>query len=398
MNGFLRPLLAAMTLLAAAPAMAQYAPLPQGLATQSWTEPVGLNHSFAPVGLIPVSDAHTLGKEIVLTGGATSKPACAAACGAACQAGCQGTCCCPARHVHRSGAFAEFLYMRARNAEIVYGTRVNGPVVAPPAPPLQLPPMGVTDPDYSPGFRAGFALALDDCSSLAVSYSYLDISTQDAITADPIEFIQPMLLHPQSFNAATNAELATARHDIDFQLVDVDYRFLLCGNHRYVLNAVLGARYGNLTQEIDVVYDLGGTLEQVTSKLNFDGGGVRIGLEGDRQIRGGFLVYGRGMANFLAGHLGGSYQQGNEFDPLIADVRWGAGRLISILELELGAGWRSKCGRWSVTGGYHVNAWWNMVPLDEFIRASQANDFVDLTDTNHSVNFDGLALRVEFRH
>ncbi|MCO6455896.1 MAG: hypothetical protein J5I93_11415 [Pirellulaceae bacterium] len=398
MNGFLRPLLAALTLLTAAPALAQYAPLPQGLATQAWTEPVGFNFSSAPVGLIPVSDAHTLGKEIVLTGGAGSAPACDQACGATCQGGCQGTCCCPPRYVHRSGAFAEFLYMRARNAEVLYGTRVNGPAVAPPTPPLQLPPMGITDPDYSPGFRAGFTLALDDCSSLAVSYSYLDIATEDAITADPIEFIQPMLLHPQSFNAATNAELATARHDIDFQLVDVDYRFLLCGNSKYVLNAVLGARYGNLTQEIDVVYDLGGTLEQVRSKLNFDGGGVRIGLEGDRQIRGGFLAYGRGMANFLAGHLGGSYQQGNEFDPLIADVRWGAGRLISILELELGAGWRSKCGRWSVTGGYHVNAWWNMVPLDEFIRASQSNDFVDLTDTNHSVNFDGLAFRVEFRH
>lgn len=399
MNGILRPLLATLTLLAASPALAQYASPMQGQVPWPRTEPVtAYNPSQSSVGLIPISDVHTLGREIVLTGGTACDTACDSACDTGCSAGCVGTCCCPPRYVHRTGAFADFLYMRARNAEVVYGTRVDGPAVAPPSPPIQLPPMGITDPDYSPGIRAGVVLGLDDCSSLALTYSYLNISTEDSITADPSFFIQPMLLHPASFNAGTNALAATGGLDIDFQFVDLDYRFLLCGGKHYMLNALMGARYGNLTQEFNVVYDLGGTREAVASKLNFDGGGIRIGLEGDREIAHGFMVYGRGVANFLAGHLGGSYQQTSNFDPLIADVRWGAGRLISILDLEIGSGWRSKCGRWSLTAGYNVNSWLNMVPIDEFIRSSQSNDFVDLTDTNHSVNFDGLVFRLEFRH
>ncbi|MEO8498787.1 MAG: hypothetical protein ABI614_27300 [Planctomycetota bacterium] len=80
--------------------------------------------------------------------------------------------------------------------------------------------------------------------------------------------------------------------------------------------------------------------------------------------------------------------------PVIADTAWEGTRIVPILDLELGVGWQSKCGRYRVTGGYLINAWMNAVNSDTWIQGVQTNNFVDLSD---SVTFDGFTARAEYR-
>src|SRR5436190_259803 len=57
--------------------------------------------------------------------------------------GCGTNYCCAAPWVHRSGVFGEALFLRARNAEVAYAVPVNGAIVPPPNPPIQVGPVAV---------------------------------------------------------------------------------------------------------------------------------------------------------------------------------------------------------------------------------------------------------------
>ena len=78
----------------------------------------------------------------------------------------------------------------------------------------------------------------------------------------------------------------------------------------------------------------------------------------------------------------------------MVDTRWKAGRIVTMLELELGVGWVSPCNRYRFTTGYLVNSWMNTVKTADWIGAVQTNDFAALGDT---MTFDGLTARAEFR-
>src|SRR5690606_31478433 len=122
---------------------------------------------------------------------------------------------------------------------------------------------------------------------------------------------------------------------------------------------------------------------------------VRLGLDGERHMAGrGWFVYGRTAASFIAGESSGAYVQTTLPAAPTVDTAWRAGRLVTILELELGGGWQSCCGRYRLTAGYQINSWQDLVTADQFIQGVQQNDFVDMSD---SITFDGLTARFEYR-
>ena len=116
-----------------------------------------------------------------------------------------GECCC---HPYTFRVYGEFLYLRARDAEVCYAVETNSnlpqDIQAFPGVPIQTSPVGVLDQDYSSGFRAGFGICLDECSEIGASYTWFDTSVEDSITRDPnypIRQIMPMVLHPATADA-----------------------------------------------------------------------------------------------------------------------------------------------------------------------------------------------------
>ena len=162
-----------------------------------------------------------------------------------------------------------------------------------------------------------------------------------------------------------------------------------------MINCVLGARYGALQQDFTGYFAVPTNAENVITDIHFDGAGIRVGLDAEWYSRcQTWVVYARGMASFVAGEFRASYVQEDLFGQTLVFTDWRAGRIVSMLDLEIGAGWTSPQGCFRVTGGYMVSGWFNTVNTDEFIKAVQGNNFVGLND---KMTFDGLVARAEIR-
>lgn len=300
---------------------------------------------------------------------------------------------CPPPWAHRTGVFAEFLYLRGRDAEVSFASPFDGPI-APNTVPIQLGEIAVADPDYNPGYRVGVSWSLDECSSLVATYTDFESHTTQVAQVDPALVLRSQVHHPSATNAAADFLSATASSDIDFQMADVVYRAVWTADECSAVNYIIGARYAHMDQDFQSVFTLAGTTDFVNTSVNFDGAGFLLGIDGERHGRRGFLVYGRSSASFLAGEFSATYFNGSTADPVIVDTNWRAGSVVSILDLELGAGWQSPCGKWRLTGGYLLSTWFNTINTDGWINGVQANEFDDMND---SISFDGFSARAELR-
>jgi hypothetical protein len=289
--------------------------------------------------------------------------------------------------------YGEFLYVRPRNAEVAYGVAIDGPITTPPMdPPIQIGPVGIVDPDYEPAFRIGFSRMLDNCSSIGGAYTRYESDTYNHISTTVPNVIRSLVSHPSSSSASTDYLDGSANSGIDFDLIDLEFRNVLFCRNRTVVNSLLGARYARMDQTFNATFvDLG--TEAVNSRVDFDGAGLRIGLEGERHGQCWPVVfYGRSTASFVAGEFRTSYHQGQSFDQTVVDTGWRAGRIVTILDFELGVGWASPGGRLHLTAGYMVSAWMNAVKTADWIQAVQSNSFTGMGDT---LTFDGLVLRAD---
>jgi hypothetical protein len=369
---------------------AGYPGVPQGSGQPTWFTPPparmddpGQSPAGNPNWLTPVSFLNANGPP-------TQAPP---PCDAPIKTDCIDYCCAPP-WVHRCGVFAELLYLRARDAEVAYAVPIDGAIVPPAGPAVQAGPVAVADPDYAAGFRIGGTCALDVCSSVGLSWARFQSSTNSVAGTTAPLVLRSLVLHPGTANAGADFLDARATSDVDFDLVDADYRAVWASDDLWALNYVVGVRYARLNQDFNATYTSTGTVDTLLTKTSFDGVGLRLGLDGERHASScGLLVYGRAAASFVAGDFRSRYLQGSDVDPVIVDTTWKAGRVVTILDLELGAGWQSQCGRFRLTGGYLFSSWLNAIPTDQWIQAVQRNNFVGLGD---NITFDGFTARATY--
>jgi hypothetical protein len=314
-----------------------------------------------------------------------------ASCDPCCDVCCKPACCCPKWTV-----YGEYLYLRPGNEEVSFGVPLNGPITPPPpALPIQVGREGVADIDFNSGFRAGFGCALGPCSTLGASYTHFESDTESQLQVAAPIVLRSLVFHPGTANAAADFLDGRARYDIDFQLADIEYRRTLARGPLYDVSWLAGIRYAHLEQDFRSVFTNATTIEAVDTDITFDGGGIRLGLEGERRACCGLLVYGRGYASFLSGRYSTAYTQADDFANTVVTTGWDEDRVLSILDLELGVGWVSPQGRLRLTTGYMFSGWYNVINTDELIQAVQDNSTVAVGDT---LTFDGLVVRGELRY
>jgi len=292
--------------------------------------------------------------------------------------------------------WGEFLYLRSRDSEVTYGVESNSSIAPPPKPPpVQVGRVGMIDQTHDPGFRFGVTYGLDETSSLTASWAMLESHRTDRIDRTSLStVIESMVLHPTTVAASSSGTFATGIHDIDFDLVDLEYRGRLSSSEVTETNYVIGLRYVNLQQQFLHNTDIIGS-QSVDTDIDFHGLGVRLGLEGERfRHKSRCFFYGKTYVNFIPGEFNAKFDQGQAFDASVVDTLWEAGRIVSIWDLELGLGHVCKSERWNMSLGYSFSAWTNVVKTDEFINAVQTNNFLDLGET---MTYDGLVARLEGR-
>lgn len=307
---------------------------------------------------------------------------------------------CPPFCRHRTSVFGAFLFLQPRDAAVAYAVPIDGAIFPPPENPIQVGPVAATEPDYAPGIRIGGSWAIEQCTSLVGTYTYFESHASHQVEAEAPLVLRSLVAHPGTLNAAADYLAAAADQNIEFQTVDLDYRSIWRLSKRNVVHWSVGARYAQLNQDFDARFGETGTTDDVLTAVDFDGAGVRLGLDAERHHCGpGIMLYGRGALSFVAGRFRSSYFQGSDMDPQIVDTTFSSDRVVPILDVEVGAGWQSSCGRFRVTAGYVLNLWFNTLTSDSWIRSVQQNSFVGQADAVSwdTLTFDGLTARVEYR-
>jgi hypothetical protein len=293
--------------------------------------------------------------------------------------------------------FGEFLYLRPANAEVAYAVPVNSAAAGGGAL-VQGGQVRTTEVDYSPSFRAGFGFLLSPRSAIAVTYTQFDRDTFDALSLPGNgNVIRSLVSNPNPITAAGNGLDTAATLRTQFELLDIDYRGLMIYNPEWQINYVVGARWGNLEQHFAAGFAPATGFEQVLAESEFDGGGLKLGLESLRfHPTTQFFCYGKGYASFLAGTFRTRY----EFDsPTLTNptlAGFNVGRVVTMLDMEAGVGWQSFTGNLRFSAGYMFSTWLNTVRVNEFINSVQTNNFADPSANFRGITtFDGLTTKIE---
>jgi len=301
----------------------------------------------------------------------------------------------PWQYNHRHGFFGDFLYLRPRNAEVAYALPIDGVVALGDEVPIG--PVAIVDQEYEPGFRAGAVIRLTDGASIRGQYSYFRSHASDSATILPPNVLRSLVTHPNAANAATDTLDASAQQDINFDLVDIDYRGLILGCESctdcrcaIVVNGIIGGRYAMMEQQFRSSFEVLGT-RTVDTNIDFEGGGIRLGVEAEHHATTtGYYVYGSGITNLIVGEFKADYRQVHSNNGQEAFTSWQAGRIVPVVDLELGVGWVGPRRRLKFSGGYLVSTWFNVVKTEDFINAVQHSEFDDLSGI---LTFDGLVAR-----
>jgi hypothetical protein len=291
--------------------------------------------------------------------------------------------------------FGEFLYLHPTGVDMAHAQQQNGLGGAGTVP---FGRVGTVDPHHEPGVRFGFTYALDCCSSFRTFATWLQTDAVDRVVPPgiPSGAVGSLVHHP---GAALTASVGPvdAAYDFELRMVEVNYRRLWCASDQGWLNYFVGAKYGQLEQEFQQTGVFGGGLGgaiDTTSEIDFDGGGLTMGLDFEVLWRHGFSLYGRGSVSAMVGEFRSDYSMFNSTAAIqLALAQWEDDRFVSMLEYELGLAWVDKCEHVRISAGYTAMFWFNAVTTPSFIDAVQADNYTDVSGT---IAFDGLVGRIEF--
>jgi hypothetical protein len=204
---------------------------------------------------------------------------------------CASDCCYPKFTWH-----IDWLYLQATDVDLAHAQQQNGIGGAGTVP---FGDIATLDTEFETGARIGFSVACGPCAAVEWSYTYFESDTDSSLDAPVITggggAVGSLVHHP---GAAITASVGPvdAFYEIDFQLSDILYRGSLSSNPCHSLSYLLGVQYGNLEQSFlqTGVFSGGssGTLDTF-STIDFDGAGLKAGIDGERRIHGGLSIYAR---------------------------------------------------------------------------------------------------------
>lgn len=295
----------------------------------------------------------------------------------------------------RFSFFGEFLYLRAANSTTIdYAVPINGAIVPPLEPTLPVGPIATLNPDVESGVRVGGWLRMTCDSQLGVAYTHFESEAEESTSIDPANnvVLLALVVHPATVAANTFFDDASARWDLEYETVDIDYRHILVSNCSYRGHYVAGVRYLSYEEQFGARYTNAAVAENFLATNSFDGFGLRGGFEGEwGGQNGGLLAYGKLIGGAIAGELNSSYvQQTGEL--VVVSTSHEDNRIVPSIEAEVGLGWRSCNQRVRLSAGYNVTALFNLASANSLIHSVRTAQFSDSDDT---FTLDGLVARAE---
>lgn len=291
--------------------------------------------------------------------------------------------------------WGDFLYLQVTDVDVAHAQQQDGLGGAGTVP---FGDIGTIGQDFNPGWRVGGSVACGPCTSVGVSYTQFEsdsFASIDPPVGTNTGAVGSLVHHPGAALTASTGPV-DATYAIDFQLADVMWRRIGKQSERYTFAYSFGAEYGRLEQRFsqDGIFGggLGGAIDTDTS-IDFDGGGIKIGVDGDHTFGHGCGIYGRLTAAALSGRFRSHYSMFNETtDQVLARADWHDDRVVGRIEYEVGASLTSLNNHWRASASYMFSYWTNAVTTPDFIDAVQADNYSNVGNT---IGFNGLVGRVE---
>lgn len=238
------------------------------------------------------------------------------------------------------------------------------------------------------GFRLGGGAALPNNGwGFSAYYTYLHTTDNRFLTKPDGGTLYATLTHPGFVDAVDTAAGAT---NLNYNVLDVEVGRPFVDNDTFRLRLFGGGRFAWIDQGLNVYYNgQTATASQVSSPVNFNGAGVRVGGEGQWLIGGGVGLYGRAAGSLLAGDFRTRLTETNGAGALvITDVTDRYRKVVPVAELGVGLGWQFRNVRARV--GYEITNWFGMVDSPDFVH-----DFTNKFSRRVSdLSLDGLVARL----
>jgi hypothetical protein len=282
--------------------------------------------------------------------------------------------------------FGDYLYMRPRRRAQEYAIidpnnngRVEGSIET-------------LDWDWRSGFRAGGGIASPHGLEVGVFYTYLHSALTGGVLAPSGGVLFATLTHPGTVDEVASAFAATS---FNYNVYDLEVGHTFTSGPSFSVRVFAGSRSARIDQNFNALYDgLTANKDFVTSRVQFDGHGARVGAEGFWESHSGLGLYGRASAALVLGDFKSHLAElNNAGTTVLVDVTDRFDKVIPVLELGFGATWRYRGLR--ISAGYEYTNWFGLSDLPDFVDDFHQGKLVHRIS---DLSIDGLTVRAELRY
>jgi hypothetical protein len=302
--------------------------------------------------------------------------------------------------VPKVSLFGDYLYWQVSDIDVAHAQQQNGLGGAGTVPFGDIGTVGFDWEKHN--YRVGGSIACGPCSDVYASYTSFDADSEDSVDAPVVPggggAVGSLVHHPGTALTAS-AGPVDASYELELRMGDLMCRSVFHDGPCHMIRWMVGGQYGHLEQNFlqsgNFSGGLGGDIDTRTN-IDFDGGGLKAGIDAERWVGNGISVYGRATAAVMTGRFSSRYTMLNQStDAMLAEANWKDDRAISQLEYEFGVALSSIDCHWRASVGYMLSYWDNVVTTGDFIDAVQADNYTNVGD---SITFDGFVSRVEYRY
>ncbi len=294
----------------------------------------------------------------------------------------------------------EFLWWVSKEDGLYYvQSRFNGPAV-PPGSKIFDGHLHKVKPEFRPGFRVGFGgnMGYDEWDIL-LNWTWFQSKAKDHAKGSLLTlWANPGIIAPPESTLA--AEFARAQWTLHYNVVDFEIgRSFWVGRH-FSLRPLLGIRGAWIDQHLKIRYNYMTdpvTEGKIHANSDFEGVGVRMGLDMRFALMGGWSFYSNGSASMLYGFYDCDFNERFE-SSRIARTSDGFHNAASSAQLGLGARWDTYFHKdryhFAIYAGWEQNMWFGINKMNHFFNdlnsgnLEQMNGDLALTGGTFGARFD----------
>jgi hypothetical protein len=244
--------------------------------------------------------------------------------------------------------------------------------------------------DWSSGLRVGGGYRAPGSSwEVGVFYTYLHSSDHRTLEAPDGGALYATLTHP---GAIEQVAVAAGSSSLNYNVIDLEVGRHFCLGDCFEARLFGGGRAAWIDQRLHVLYDgIDANLAEVTSPIDFDGGGLRAGGEGWWKLGGGFGLFARAAGSLLVGNFRTHLTETNAAGAtVIVNVSDRFEKVVPVAELGAGVAWQSQHVR--LSAGYEIVNWFNLVDSPDFVDDVHQGKLGRRTG---NLSLDGVTVRAE---